>query len=320
MKVFLVRFSAIGDCAMAAHTASCIRRSDPSGTLVWAVEERCAPVVDDVELVSEKAIYRRVRWKRGAWSPRGWGEQMRYYSGLRKHEFDIGLDLQGHSKTAICLRLSGAKRRLAVRATDGFARRLNPVLTDFEQLRHTVERQLFALRTLGSFEASHTPMMPALESERSSVRALVGPEPFLAIAAGAGQPWKAYPKAQWGAVATQLAAEGRRVVFLGGPGESAPPIEGTIDLVNKLDLGQTMAALAECELALAADTGAGHIAAAYGKPVVSIFGPTDPDEFRPYTDRCTMLKEGEETAAVLPEQVVEAAHTLMQSHGASISH
>lgn len=320
MRVLLVRFSAIGDCAMATHTASCIRRSYPEGTLVWAVEERCAAVVDDERLVTRRAVYPRERWKRGAWTPKVWGEQLRYYAGLRKHGFDIGLDLQGHSKTAICLRLSGAKRRLAVRATDGFARRLNPVLTEFNGLAHTVDRQLYALRTLGRFEEDSSPIMPLLSSERVELRRQIGEEPFVVIAVGAGQPWKAYPGESWKSVAEALRYAARRVVFIGGPGESAPAVDGVVDLVNRLDLAQTMAVLAESDLVLAADTGAGHLAAAYGKSVVSIFGPTDPAEFRPYADRVIVLKEGEETAAVLPEKVVQAAHTLLNVDGSTISH
>lgn len=320
MKVLIVRFSAIGDCAMAAHTASCIRRSDPEGVLVWAVEERCSAVVDAERLVSEKAVYPRERWKKGAWSPTIWQEQLRYYAGLRKHGFDIGLDLQGHSKTAICLRLSGAKRRLSTRATDGFARRLNPVVADFEGLTHTVQRQLFALRTLGTFAGSPEPIMPALTNERRSIRGRIGPASFLAIAVGAGQPWKAYPLAHWQQVASSLAELGKRVVFLGGPGEAAPDVPGAVNLVAQLDLAETIAVLAECELALAADTGAGHIAAAYGKPVVSIFGPTDPAEFGPYTDRGIVLRQDQKTESVRPEEVLEAAHTLLQSYGVPLSH
>ena len=313
MKVLLVRFSAIGDCAMATHTASCVRRSYPDGTLVWVVEERCAPVVDENRLVTEKAVYPRERWKKGAWSPKMWREQMRFYSRLRTSQFDIGLDLQGHSKTAICLRLSGAKKRLATRATDPLARHLNPVLRDSQGLKHTVERQLFALRTLGEFHGESKPMMPEVGGPPVE-------KPYTVIAVGAGQPWKAYPMSHWTEVATGLLRERKRVVFLGGPGEEAPQVEGTIDLVGKLSLAETMSAIAHSSLTLAADTGAGHIAAAYGVPVVSVFGPTDPEEFRPYTDRGIVLKNGSETSAVKPEEVVHAAKSLWKEHAETISH
>ena len=71
-----------------------------------------------------------------------------------------------------------------------------------------------------------------------------------------------------------------------------------------------MAVIARSSLVLAADTGAGHLAAAYGVPVVSIFGPTDPEEFRPYSDAGIVLKSGDRTDDVSPEQVVMAAKEL----------
>jgi len=86
-------------------------------------------------------------------------------------------------------------------------------------------------------------------------------------------------------------------------------------LVGKLGLRETMSVIASSSLTLAADTGAGHLAAAYGVPVVSIFGPTDPDEFRPYTDRSVVLKEGQSTGLVRPEQVVESALKLWREFG-----
>jgi ADP-heptose:LPS heptosyltransferase len=311
VRALVVRFSAIGDCAMAAHAASCIRRSHRDGVLVWAVEERCAAIVDEKELVTEKAVYPREKWKRGAWTPRIWSEQLRYYAKLRKWRFDIGLDLQGHSKTAICLRLSAAKRRLAVRATDPLARRLNPVLQDFCGRRHTVERQLYALRTLGPFPGDSQPIMPQFEP---------GLDETAVIAVGAGQPWKAYPLEQWREVARGLLDEGIAVEFIGGPGEPEPEVEGAKSFVGRLDLRETMKKIARSRLVLAADTGAGHIAAGYGVPVVSIFGPTDPEEFRPYTNRGIVLKKGANTSDVASTEVVEAALKLWRAYGEQVSH
>ena len=73
-----------------------------------------APVVDENRLVNSVAEFPRDKWKANRWSPATWREQLRAYAGLRKHKFDWGLDLQGHSKTALALRIAKPKRRLAV--------------------------------------------------------------------------------------------------------------------------------------------------------------------------------------------------------------
>jgi ADP-heptose:LPS heptosyltransferase len=90
-------------------------------------------------------------------------------------------------------------------------------------------------------------------------------------------------------------------------------MEGTEDYVGKLSLDKTMALVAASDLHLAADTGTGHMAAAYGVPVVSIFGPTDPRTYRPYSTHCRVLKEGNRTGDVPPTHVVEAATALLEA-------
>ena len=121
---------------------------------------------------------------------------------------------------------------------------------------------------------------------------------------GSGHPRKNY--ARWGEVAGELDQRGMQVAFLGGPGESAPCDVG-LNLVGKLDLDQTMAWVAGSRVHLAADTGTGHIAAAYGIPVVSVFGWTRSEVYRPYTNRGIVFDAGKDMTGVEPEQIVEAA-------------
>jgi ADP-heptose:LPS heptosyltransferase len=64
-------------------------------------------------------------------------------------------------------------------------------------------------------------------------------------------------------------------------------------------------------LHLAADTGTGHIAAAYGVPFVSVFGPTDPKLFRPYSDEGVVLRASDRAGDVEPAQILAAAEGLL---------
>ena len=52
-----------------------------------------------------------------------------------------------------------------------------------------------------------------------------------------------------------------------------------------LTLPELVADLAACDLLICNDSGPGHIAAALGRPVLAIFGPGQPDWFRPYGAR-----------------------------------
>jgi len=66
------------------------------------------------------------------------------------------------------------------------------------------------------------------------------------------------------------AIESALVAAGGGGGVPAP-----INLVGETSLAQLMAVLSWCRLVLANDSGAMHVAAAVGRPVVAVFGPTN---------------------------------------------
>lgn len=300
MRVLIVRFSAIGDCVMAAWAATALHHMD-GVELSWAVQERPAPVLDRERLVQRVCLFPRETWKR-AKSPTVWLEQARTYLGLRKFGFDVGIDLQGHSKTALCLRLSGSRRRWATRATDGIARRLNPVLDGVLNAEHEVERHLRGLQPLGEFRLPERPWMPALPAVPAGL-----PERFVSIQTGAGEADKRVPIEAWQQVAERLSVP---VVWLGAPGD--PSGAGEHDRVGRLGLRSSMAVVAASQVHLAGDTGTGHIASAYGVPVVSVFGRTEPARFRPWGPRVVALR-GATPADVPVESIVLAAEALCAS-------
>ena len=64
-----------------------------------------------------------------------------------------------------------------------------------------------------------------------------------------------------------------------------------IDLTGKTTIGDLPALLSQCQLFLGNDSGAMHVAAAVGLPVVAVFGPTDPFGTAPVTPRCSIVQE-----------------------------
>lgn len=307
VKVLLVRFSAIGDCVMAAYAATAIRRTNPDAEIVWAAETRCCPVIDTESLVNEVSEVPRDRWKK----EHKILEPIRHFLGLRRRGFDYGFDFQGHSKTAICLRLAKPKKRWAARATDAFARRLNPVLLhDPNFAEHEVELNMRLVRMWQpGLQLPERPMMPLLKLERKKVRSLIRTEGRLVtIQTGAGADDKIVPPEHWAFVARALIAEGFTVAAIGAPGDTRVEEPGVQNLVGALSLREAMAAVAESALHLAGDTGSGHIAAAYGIPLVSVFGPTPPERYRPWSEAATILRDpSKATAAITPDLILYAA-------------
>lgn len=99
------------------------------------------------------------------------------------------------------------------------------------------------------------------------------PRGFVAL-----NPWSPSPTVRWAgfrALADRLAAEGRAVVFFGGPEEEVVrSIAGPHPSLVGLGLPDFAAALAGCAAFVSNDSGAAHFAAACGAPVVMVHGST----------------------------------------------
>lgn len=101
-----------------------------------------------------------------------------------------------------------------------------------------------------------------------------------------------WPVERFGAVARAMIEEGREVVFSGSgkerpraiaAAEAAGAPESAV-LAGELDLSGFAALIADASVVVSADTGAAHLATAYRRPSVVIFGPAEPRHWGPPAD------------------------------------
>jgi heptosyltransferase II len=89
----------------------------------------------------------------------------------------------------------------------------------------------------------------------------------------------------------ELLADGIQVIAMPGPNESDTVhrvLPGALVLPES-DVATFAAVLATAHLVVANDSGAGHLAAAAGAPLISVFGVTDPEKTRPWSTRAKLL-------------------------------
>lgn len=106
---------------------------------------------------------------------------------------------------------------------------------------------------------------------------------------GAAYGSRLWPADRFAAVAAALAGAGHHVVFTGGAGERKRALDvcqrsGLAEeavLAGELGLGEFAATIAAARLVISADTGAAHLASAYGTPSVVLFGPAPPEIWGP---------------------------------------
>lgn len=98
-----------------------------------------------------------------------------------------------------------------------------------------------------------------------------------------------WPVHRFADVAARLTADGRRVVLTGSAAEreralavaDAAGLPPRNVLAGELELGAFAGVVHSASVVISADTGAAHLASAYGTPSVVLFGPAPPEEWGP---------------------------------------
>jgi heptosyltransferase I len=126
-------------------------------------------------------------------------------------------------------------------------------------------------------------------------RTLPGQERFVLLAPTAGWGAKQWPAERYGAVAAELGQAGYRVLVNATSREDASAAavvlaSGGAAAVLPCSMAQMIALVRRASLVIAGDTGPLHLAAALGRPVVGLYGPTDPARNGPYGTRSRVLR------------------------------
>jgi heptosyltransferase-2 len=167
------------------------------------------------------------------------------------------------------------------------------------------------------------------------------PRPVLALCPGAEfGPSKQWPAAYYATIAKQYIRAGWCVCILGSANDApiSNEIAGNVNqtaegqqhclvLAGRTQLQEAIELLALSTAVVSNDSGLMHIAAALGKPVVAIFGSTDPSFTPPLTDtakiiessvtcrpcfqRTCPLKHHQCMQTVYPSQVADALQSLL---------
>jgi heptosyltransferase-2 len=230
---------------------------------------------------------------------------------LRAQKFDVALLLQNAFHAAWFAWRAGIPERIGY-ARDGRSLLLTkavPVPMPGEIPQHEQYYYLELLRRAGWLETLREESfiklnVPEENRHRASEflhSAGARPDRFR-IAIGAGASYgsaKWWPPDRFAELANRLQGNMEAdVILFGTPAEatvSSAIVAGMrlapIDLTGKTSIADLPALLSQCHLFIGNDSGAMHVAAAVGLPVVAVFGPTDPFGTAPVTPRCSIVQE-----------------------------
>jgi heptosyltransferase-1 len=251
--------------------------------------------VDHIHLAPTKA------WRKAPLT----GNTLRQINTLRRNlratNYDAVIDMQGAIRSAVVARLAGCRRVIGeAEPRERPARRLfTQTVATFGA--HVIEQDIeLASAIAGDDLRPVTPWLPVDPTAEAWADELLPPNspPAVLINPGAGWGAKRWPVERYGEVAAELIRRGCRVFANAGPGEEslAESIQQATNgaaVPRTSTLAHLIAVTRRVALAIAGDTGPLHLACALGRPVVGIYGPTDPSRNGPFGTRFKVLRSPE---------------------------
>ena len=296
-RILIIKPSSLGDVVHALPVLAGLRAAYPEAHIAWLVGTSFAPLLEGHPLLDEIIRFDRRHYGKMLRSPRSLVDFVRFVLALRRRRFDLVLDLQGLFRSGFLSLASGARRRVGFADAREMAGIFyNHRVQTSRRSCHAVEVNLCMGRELGLKVDPPSFPLGLRPEELAAARRLLSEahgaeiERFTAVIPGARWDTKRWRSDRLGELIDRMAAGGLpKCVLLGGPDDRsiaeavrAAARVPVVDLVGRTSLRELAAVLSLADLVVCQDSGPMHLAAALDKPLVAIFGPTNPARTGPY--------------------------------------
>jgi heptosyltransferase I len=285
-RILIIKPSSLGDVTHALPVFFALRKTFPQARISWLVAPYCAGLIQGLDGLDEVILFDRRKLGKAWYKPAALLDLFSLDRELRQRRFDLVVDLQGLFRSGWLSWRTGAKVRVgfanARELAWAFYTHRVPVET-IEQ--HAVERYMKLAAALGCATKPVEFRFPVTEFDRGYARQLAGEQHYAVLMPGANWLTKRWPAERFASMVEPLKQRfGLACVIAGGAdaAELAVKIPGALNLAGKTNLPQLVALLEGADLVIANDSGPMHIAAALNRPLVAIFGPTNPVRTGPF--------------------------------------
>jgi lipopolysaccharide heptosyltransferase I len=316
-RVLIIKPSALGDVINTVPVLVKLRRRYPAAGIDWLLAPAIAEWVGRHPALTATVPFERGTLSRCWRSPAAaWGLGA-LLARLYRARYDLVIDLHGQFRSALFALATGSKvrvgfdrpRRVLIRSSTrklpesayrhgwtgaregawlAYTHRIELPTLD----AHAIDRYLWVGRLLGLDDEPPEMTVPVPEASRRRVAALLGAaadgRPLAVLCPGTQWETKHWRADGFAEVARHLSRRGHLVVLAGGPAERgvssavARTSPGAIDLTGRTTVSEMAALVERSAVCVTNDSGPMHLAVALGRPVVSVFGPTDPLWVGPY--------------------------------------
>lgn len=294
-RILIIKPSALGDVVHTLPVLSLLRRRWPDAHIAWLVNRAFASLLTGHPLLNDVIVFDRGRFRRGWWNPAASVELYGFFRSLRVSAFDLVIDLQGLLRSGWMTMATRAPVRVgfsnARELAHLFYTHRVPVAT---MDQHAVERYLSVCESLGCGRGPVEFPFHVTDDDRAAVARLIdGVGGYAVLLPGTNWATKRWPVEHFAALVDPLRRDrGLATIVAGAASDKsiASQIAGALDLTGKTNLRELVALLGGASLVIANDSGPMHIAAALGRPLVTLFGPTNPLRTGPYRRPDSVLR------------------------------
>ncbi len=279
-RIVVLRFSAMGDVAMAASVLNELVRQHPALEIVMVSKKTFAPFFEKIEQVRFHNFKPQEK-HRGFWG------LIKLYKELKAYKPNAVADLHDNIRSRIIslfFRLAFIKiKRLnkGRKEKKALTRKKNKILI---QLKPTVERYADVFKKLGypiilkhQLEKKTLPIPQNADLFFNSTKKKIGISPF------AQHTYKIYPIEKMELVIKQLNKTTYEILLFGNGAFEKNITEqweskfaNVHSLIGKFNLSEELAIISNLDLMLSMDSAGMHLASLMGVAVISIWGPTHP--------------------------------------------
>jgi lipopolysaccharide heptosyltransferase I len=301
LKILILKPSSLGDVIHALPVLRLLKRHLPQSQIYWWLDSHLKSLLEEDPDLAGVIPFDRERWA----APRHWPELFASLQDLRSRHFDWAIDLQGLARSGIIAWLSNAGLTIGLDNAREGSREGARAFYDVTPPRaaantHAVDRYLAVLPLLnvpvhGNFE--WLPKRPDIAAQVEQ-KWNPGPGPWIVLLPGARWDNKRWPVEHFVELVGRMRGLGAfSFVILGSGGDRAlgqtiaAAIPGRcLNLAGQTSLWEMIEWVRRGRLVISNDTGPMHVAAALGRPLIALFGPTNPRKTGPYRKLNSVLQ------------------------------
>jgi len=295
-NILIIKPSALGDIVQALPALSALRKSFPDAEISWLVRPEFAPLLENHPHLTRVIHFDRKFLGKAWFHPGAFAAMLSLFRQIRRCQFDAVFDFQGLFRTAFLARVAGCKKRFGLADAKELSRFFyTHRIKKPAESPHVVDYYLNMIRATGAAELEVEFTLPRDAPAEEAVRHLLAAnsitsQQYVVLVPGSAHADKCWPIDRFAQLADKLSCgHSLSIVATGNPSE-APLVERLVqsadapigNLAGRTSISELIALFRNAALVVSNDTGPGHIAAALGRPIVMIFGRSNPLRVAPY--------------------------------------